>query len=194
MVGGQLGSVKFLETGILEQTSEVVLEPNQVTLTGFAIHPYERRMFVASESGVVWVVDLETHRIDGEPLDASGTELQGVALSPDGSLVVAASRDGGIRIWDTASRRALGPTLKGHEAGAFGIEFGPSGLYTSGFESLSGPGEHSRVDAGPRRINRTGVRIGRTQPHTLGMGRIRPGCKLPNNVPGSTGGLERGNN
>lgn len=152
MVGGQLGSVKFLETGTWEQTSEMVLEPNQTVLTEFALHPDGRRMFVASESGVVWVVDLETRQVDGDPLDASGTELQGVAVSPDGSLVVATSRDGGIRVWEATSRRAVGPTLKGHEAGAYGIEFGTSGLYTSGFDSISGQPSTIRWTLDPKEL------------------------------------------
>ena len=135
---GFFGSVKFFNADAWEQTSEVVLEPNRTALTDFAIQPDGRLMFVASASGVVWVIDLETRQVDGDPLDASGTVLQGVAVSPDGSLVVATSADGGVRVWEAVSRRAVGPTLRGHEADAGEIEFGPSGLYTSGYESVSG--------------------------------------------------------
>ena len=64
--------------------------------------------------------------------------LQGVAVSPDGSLVVATSADGGVRVWEAVSRRAVGPTFRGHEADAGEIDYGPSGLCTSGYESVFG--------------------------------------------------------
>ena len=141
ITGGQLGTLYFLQTSSWEERSEVLLEPNEIALVDLVVHPDERRLFVASESGLVWVVDLETRKIDGEPLDASGTQLQGVALSPDGSLVVATSRDGGIRLWESDSRRAIGPTLTGHALSARPIDFGPAGLYTSGLEGFDDTGE-----------------------------------------------------
>jgi WD40 repeat protein len=145
MIGGQHGSIYFLETGSWEQTAELVLEPNEIALMGIAVHPDGRRAFVSSESGVIWVIDASDRSIDGDPLDASGTQLQGVAVSPDGSLVVATSRDGGIRVWETESRRSLGPTLHGHAMWADAIDFGPQGLFTSGLESYDPETDTSQI-------------------------------------------------
>ena len=100
MTGGQQGTLYFLETGTWEQTSEVVLEPNEIALVDLVVHPDGRRFSSpASPAWCGWLI-WKHDKIDGDPLDASGTQLQGVALSPDGSLVVATSRDGGIRLWD----------------------------------------------------------------------------------------------
>jgi WD40 repeat protein len=137
VTGGQHGSLFFYNTTTWVQEEELVLEPIEIALMGLAIHPDGRRAYVASESGVVWVVDLQARSIDGEPLDASGTQLQGVAVSLDGTTVAATSRDGGLRLWEVESRRAIGPTLKGHALTADGVAFGPSGLYTSGIETIS---------------------------------------------------------
>ncbi|HEU0220983.1 MAG TPA: WD40 repeat domain-containing protein, partial [Paracoccaceae bacterium] len=61
----------------------------------------------------------------GSPV-AAGDALA-LAVSPDGSLVAAARRDGTIDLIDTATRRRLGPSLRGHVGGVEDLDFSPDG-------------------------------------------------------------------
>ena len=148
IAAGQLGKLIFFDPSTWTPVSEVLLEPNEIALRDLALHPDGRRLFVASESGYVWIVDLESMSIDGDPLDASGTQLQGVAVSGDGSMVAASSRDGAVRLWETESRRSIGPALQGHRLAGFDLAFGPAGLQSTGMETidhLTGFGDASTI-------------------------------------------------
>jgi WD40 repeat protein len=64
--------------------------------------------------------------------DYNANCVRGVAFSPDGSLLVAASLDGAIRVWKVASLRAGKQTralrvMQGHEGGLCGVAFNPDG-------------------------------------------------------------------
>jgi WD40 repeat protein len=76
---------------------------------------------VAAEDGTIHFVDVRTGRTVGAPLSSEGSELQSLALSPDGRWVTAMSRDGALRLWDRASGRAVGPPLKAHDADSAGL-------------------------------------------------------------------------
>jgi WD40 repeat protein len=145
MTGGQEGDLIFIDTKTWKPVDRVTLEPQSIALTDFELDPDQRRMYAASESGVVWVVDVRRRRIDGSPLAASGTQLEGVALSPDGKLVAAISRDGAIRLWESDTRRAVGPALSGYAFDASGVAWGNRGLYTAGTTNIDFAKNEGRV-------------------------------------------------
>ena len=61
----------------------------------------------------------------GSPIPAR--DALGIAVSPDGTLIAAAQRDGSIEMIDTATKRRIGPSLKGHDGGVRDLDFGPDG-------------------------------------------------------------------
>jgi WD40 repeat protein len=61
----------------------------------------------------------------GSPIPAG--DALALALSPDGSLVATARRDGTIGIIDTATRQPVGTGLRGHVGGVEDLDFGPDG-------------------------------------------------------------------
>jgi WD40 repeat protein len=136
VTGGQQGDLIFVDTTTWQPVHRLTLEPQGIALTDVEIHPDQRRMFVASESGFVWVVDVQSREINGAPLAASGTQLEAVALSPDAKSVAAISRDGAIRLWETDTRSAIGPALSGHAFEASGVAWGESGLYSAGTTNI----------------------------------------------------------
>jgi serine/threonine protein kinase/WD40 repeat protein len=72
---------------------------------------------VTSEWGEAYVLDAATARIVGEPFRSGGSQLQRSAVSPDARYLAAWSSDGAVRIWEVASRVAMGPPLRGHPPG-----------------------------------------------------------------------------
>jgi WD40 repeat protein len=52
--------------------------------------------------------------------------VSGCAFSPDGKLIVSASYDGALKVWDSETGQLLRP-LKGHEWSVSGCAFSPDG-------------------------------------------------------------------
>ena len=61
----------------------------------------------------------------GSPIPAG--DALAIALSPDGSILAAAQRDGKIDLIDTLSRYRIEPSLQGHSNGVRDLDFGPRG-------------------------------------------------------------------
>ncbi|MEU6012188.1 hypothetical protein [Streptomyces sp. NPDC047453] len=73
-------------------------------------------MRVSGRSGpddkAVRLRDTFTRRLVGEPLTGHKDWVQGLAFSPDGTLITTGGNDG-VRLWDTATRWPIGEPLTG---------------------------------------------------------------------------------
>ena len=59
----------------------------------------------------------------GSPIPAG--DALAIAVSPDGAMLASAQREGIIDLIDTATRRRVGPSLRGHSGGVRDVEFSP---------------------------------------------------------------------
>ena len=77
--------------------------------------------------------DLRSMDIEGIPPFTLGNVMQrgvfAVAFSPDGRLVVSASGEGILWVWDASELSLLGPPLRGFEGTAFDVSFSHDGRY-----------------------------------------------------------------
>ncbi len=110
--------------------------------------PYGRAAFAPDgpviaepHEGVVHLFELPSLR-KIEPIPALGTNVNTVAYSPDGRLIVSGSTDGWLRVWSCAERRLLQELQCPNQPGLGGVRFSSdgkrlfSGLFT--FEESTG--------------------------------------------------------
>jgi WD40 repeat protein len=119
--GGHDGVLRRLRPDTLEPTGKGTTLTSERTLTDMVPVPGTTQVAVAAEDGTIHFVDVRAGRTVGAPLSSEGSELQSLALSPDGRWVTAMSRDGALRLWDRASGRAVGPPLQAHDADSAGL-------------------------------------------------------------------------
>ncbi len=96
-----------------------------------AISPDERSLFVASQDGIVRIVDATTGQLRGTlPLEDELPQRESfgcrVAVTSDGRFVAATRGDGNARIWDVATSSLVGAPLA-HDAPVVGVGFDPTG-------------------------------------------------------------------
>ena len=152
--GGQDGVLRFLDAATAEVLEEVPLTPG-FALSDIAGVPGTTLLAVASEAGEVVVVDPVAREVVGERLSAEGTQLLGVAVSPDGDRVAGITRDGSLRLWLRRSGRLVGPALHGHRADGFGIAWTDTGRLVT----ASGDGSVITWDTEQRRWSAAACRI-----------------------------------
>ncbi|KAF5331505.1 hypothetical protein D9758_018599 [Tetrapyrgos nigripes] len=57
----------------------------------------------------------------------TGSGVEGISVSPDGTRIVSGSEDGTVRIWDAQTGTAIGEPLQGHEYWVQSVAFSPDG-------------------------------------------------------------------
>ncbi|KAI0066998.1 WD40 repeat-like protein [Artomyces pyxidatus] len=104
--------------------------PHQTVVCSVRFSPDATRVAVGLDDSVQ-VHDIATDALRILPLVHEGSRparnpVRGVAFSPDGRMLAAASDDGLIRIWDVQTSQ-LAHTLSGHNRAIYAIEFAASG-------------------------------------------------------------------
>ena len=99
--------------------------------------PDGKLLATADIDGYLRLWDPATHRAVGARVRAStspegtgrggGPSLNGVAFSPDGKLLAAVDTAGYVRLWDPATRQAVGPPFPAASSGLYGVAFSPDG-------------------------------------------------------------------
>uniref|UniRef100_A0A7S0HDQ7 Ubiquitin-like domain-containing protein n=1 Tax=Hanusia phi TaxID=3032 RepID=A0A7S0HDQ7_9CRYP len=70
------------------------------------------------------VTSLHTGEVSFRSMEHQG-EITSLAWSPDGLIIVAASREGSIRLWDAKGGFQVGSVLSGHSGEVLGVAFNP---------------------------------------------------------------------
>ena len=124
--------------------------------------PDGKLLATADIDGYLRLWDPATHRAVGARVRAStspegtgrggGPSLNGVAFSPDGKLLAAVDTAGYVRLWDPATRQAVGPPFPAASSGLYGVAFSPDGKLlatadTAGYVRLWDPATQHAVGA-----------------------------------------------
>jgi WD40 repeat protein len=110
--------VTTLDAATMKVTGEFEIAPDVSIKDAFASARLGG-VVLTSEGGEVVVFDAAKRKLVGESFRAGGSQLQVSAVSPDGRYLAAMSSDGGVRVWDVATRVAIGPPLQGHPPGRY---------------------------------------------------------------------------
>src|SRR5262249_14642341 len=96
---------------------------SEIERMGLVVEPTLRRLTTEAKSPEVRLrCRTLRHRILTTPqaeLPGRPGEVESVALTPDGSVLAGAGRDGTVRIWDVATRRVRGHFVPSETAGHF---------------------------------------------------------------------------
>src|SRR5580704_4363053 len=99
--------------------------------------PDGKLLATADIDGYLRLWDPAIHRAVGARVRAStspegtsrggGPSVNGVAFSPDGKLLATADRGGYVRLWNPATRQAIGPPFLATSNGVYWVAFSPDG-------------------------------------------------------------------
>jgi WD40 repeat protein len=112
-----------VETGNLEKVIEG-LPGNPLSV---AMPQTGKHLFIGTTRGDIRKVSRTTGRVL-EELDGHTAAIEGLALNGDGSRLLSASRDGTVRLWDTADGRELVTMTAGSEGW---LSLTPQGFFTA---------------------------------------------------------------
>ena len=115
LAGGQEGNLLFLDDESLEVEDSVPLT-DFWALSDITFDVAGEVAVVATEAGEVWRVDLDSRTTVGDPFVGAASQFQQADISPSGSRIAAAGRDGRIRVWDAESGAIIGSPIAGGNA------------------------------------------------------------------------------
>ncbi len=148
----RLGTLHLLDAVSLR--IERRLSVGKVVITGLASDAAGERIAACTVAGDVHVLKgsglKRVHTLRATTSTAAGLGLLDVQFSPSGSRIASSSRDGTVRLWDTASGHFVA-SLGGHHAWVHAISFGPEGKQ---LVSVTGAAEVRIWDTRPVRERR----------------------------------------
>ena len=93
---------------------------NEPALLRFCLSPDGVALYTCGDKVLAWAATKPAHVI--QRCDTSGRRTISIAVSPDGKMLAAGSRDGTVLVWDIGSSRRLATLI--HRAGpVYGLAF-----------------------------------------------------------------------
>jgi WD40 repeat protein len=93
----------------------------------------------AIQTNGVPILDAQIARFTTQKMIQTGSNTNGLALSPDGHRIATAQADGTVRQWDSATGKPVGSPLKGHTGVVTAVAYTPDG------ESIASVGDDSTL-------------------------------------------------
>jgi WD40 repeat protein len=126
--GGEDGSVTLWDARSHRRLARLD-PPGEVPIDVIAWRPHGHTLAAADADGVIRWWDIRHYTASGGPLRA-GAAVTALAFSRDGRTLASASGRT-VRLWDVASRRALGQPLRGQQGTIHSVAFAADGALRS---------------------------------------------------------------
>ncbi|HEY6534159.1 MAG TPA: WD40 repeat domain-containing protein, partial [Acidimicrobiales bacterium] len=127
-------------------SAEVALEsPPATDWAGFSVSSDGSRLVGAERDGRLYLWDLETGQLAGDPANRPGT-VQGVSFSPRGGVLAVSGSDGDVVLYDPVDDRPIGDQLHAHSGRVVAPAFTADGemMVTGGDDGMIGLWESNR--------------------------------------------------